>query len=189
MIEGSNAATQIREIAKKLSKEEIQEIAAKANTMTREEMFKVFEKNLRATIERNAEKDPDMEITEATTMQDMGLDSLDTVELIMDVEETLDIEIDDEELKQCKTVSDLLDLADKTLKEKPLKEAAIAKYKEQKAQEAKKADEEFIEEMKEEIETIEAIESQFKVPKDPTKSVKDKLPKEKPRQLDKTKLK
>lgn len=181
MIEGSNAATKIREIAGKLTKEEIAAIAAKANTMSREEMFQVFERNLRATIERNAEKDPNMDINESTTMQEMGLDSLDTVELIMDVEETLDIEIDDEQLKQCKNVSDLLDLAEKTVAEKPIKEAAMAKYLQQKKEEAEKADEQFMAEMQEEIEAMQTL--------GPTESLKDRAPKEKPKQLDKTKLK
>ena len=45
---------------------------------------------------------------EARLNEDLGADSLAAMELIMALEETLDIEIDDAELDQFKTVNDLV---------------------------------------------------------------------------------
>lgn len=46
---------------------------------------------------------------EASFMEDLGADSLDTVELIMDLEEHFGIEIPDEEAEKLKTVQDAVD--------------------------------------------------------------------------------
>lgn len=48
------------------------------------------------------------QITETATFQDLGLDSLDAVELIMNFEEKFGIEISDEEADKIKTVGDAL---------------------------------------------------------------------------------
>ena len=47
-------------------------------------------------------------VTEAATFQDLGLDSLDAVELIMAFEEEFDIEITDEEADKIKTVGNAI---------------------------------------------------------------------------------
>ncbi len=50
------------------------------------------------------------EITpEASFLDDLGADSLDTVELIMSFEEEFDIEIPDEDAEQIRKVQDVLD--------------------------------------------------------------------------------
>lgn len=45
---------------------------------------------------------------EARLIDDLGADSLDTVELIMAFEEEYGIEIDDTEAEKCKTVADII---------------------------------------------------------------------------------
>ena len=49
---------------------------------------------------------------EASFIDDLGADSLDTVELIMKMEEDFDIEIPDEEAEKLKTVGDVVDYLD-----------------------------------------------------------------------------
>ncbi len=46
---------------------------------------------------------------EASFIEDLGADSLDTVELIMSLEEKFDIEISDEDAEKIKTVQDVVD--------------------------------------------------------------------------------
>ncbi len=43
-------------------------------------------------------------------LDELGLDSVDLVEIIMDIEESFDISIKDEEIQQVKTVNDLVAL-------------------------------------------------------------------------------
>ena len=47
--------------------------------------------------------------TEASFIDDLGADSLDLVELIMEMEETFDIQIADNELEKIRTIGDVLD--------------------------------------------------------------------------------
>ncbi len=47
---------------------------------------------------------------EATFGDDLGADSLDLVELVMALEETFDIEVDEEELKDIRTVGQAFEL-------------------------------------------------------------------------------
>ncbi len=49
---------------------------------------------------------------EASFIDDLGADSLDTVELIMKMEEDFEIEIPDEEAEKLKTVGDVVDYLD-----------------------------------------------------------------------------
>ena len=49
---------------------------------------------------------------EASFIDDLGADSLDTVELIMKMEEDFDIEIPDEEAEKLKTVGDVVSYID-----------------------------------------------------------------------------
>lgn len=47
---------------------------------------------------------------ESTLKEDLGIDSLDAVELSLDLETEFDVEISDEELASLKTVKDIVEL-------------------------------------------------------------------------------
>ena len=53
--------------------------------------------------------DEDQVTEDASFLDDLGADSLDTVELIMAFEEEFDIEIPDEDAQKIKTVRDVMD--------------------------------------------------------------------------------
>ena len=55
-------------------------------------------------------------ITEETALSDLGLDSLDTVSALMDIEEQLNIEFSTEEFSSAKNVKDVLNLIEKKIK-------------------------------------------------------------------------
>lgn len=48
-------------------------------------------------------------VLEASFIDDLGADSLDLVELIMEMEETFGVQISDEELEKIRTVKDVVD--------------------------------------------------------------------------------
>jgi acyl carrier protein len=48
-------------------------------------------------------------VAEASFIDDLGADSLDLVELIMEMEETFNIQVADEELEKIRTVQDVID--------------------------------------------------------------------------------
>ena len=50
---------------------------------------------------------------EAKLKEDLGIDSLDAVELAMAIEEAFDIKIDDEDLKKLSTVQDIVNCVEK----------------------------------------------------------------------------
>lgn len=50
---------------------------------------------------------------EASFVEDLGADSLDTVELVMALEEKFEIEIPDEDAESIRTVSDVVDYIEK----------------------------------------------------------------------------
>ena len=50
---------------------------------------------------------------EHTFREDLGADSLDCVEMTMQFEDDFDISISDEEMNECKTVQDVVDLIDR----------------------------------------------------------------------------
>jgi len=54
--------------------------------------------------------DPSQVTVEASFSDDLGADSLDLVELVMALEETFDIEVAEDELKEIKTVGEAFDL-------------------------------------------------------------------------------
>ena len=56
-------------------------------------------------------------VLEASFIDDLGADSLDIVELLMEMEEAFDIEIADEELEKIATIQDVVDF----LKQKGVK--------------------------------------------------------------------
>lgn len=47
-------------------------------------------------------------ITDASTLQNLGADSLDMVEIIMQLEESFDVSIDDEKAEHLQTLSDVV---------------------------------------------------------------------------------
>ena len=51
--------------------------------------------------------------TEASFMDDLGADSLDTVELVMALEEEFDVEISDEDAEKIQTVQNAIDYISK----------------------------------------------------------------------------
>ena len=53
--------------------------------------------------------DEDQVTEDASFIDDLGADSLDTVELIMAFEEEFDVEIPDEDAQKIKTVKDVMD--------------------------------------------------------------------------------
>lgn len=48
-----------------------------------------------------------------STLKDLGMDSLDTIEVMVDIEEMLNIAFSDDELAGAKNVKDVIDLIDK----------------------------------------------------------------------------
>ena len=52
----------------------------------------------------------------ASFVDDLGADSLDTVELVMAIEEAFDLEIPDDQAEQIKTVQDAVDYIEKNSK-------------------------------------------------------------------------
>jgi acyl carrier protein len=59
----------------------------------------------------------DSEVTpSASFVDDLGADSLDTVELVMALEEAFDLEISDEDAEKIRTVQDAIDYIDKHAK-------------------------------------------------------------------------
>ena len=60
----------------------------------------------------NSEFNFNFEVTQETPIEDLGFDSIDHIELLMELEEEFDIEISDEDYEvilECKKVSDLTD--------------------------------------------------------------------------------
>jgi len=74
----------------------------------------IFEK-VKAIVVQQLEVEPDKVIEAASFANDLGADSLDTVELVMALEEEFDIEIPDEEAEQIDTVGKAVDNITKKL--------------------------------------------------------------------------
>ncbi len=68
----------------------------------------IFEK-VKTIVVESLEVDPKAVILEANFANDLGADSLDTVELVMALEEAFDIEIPDEVAEQIDTVGKAVD--------------------------------------------------------------------------------
>lgn len=62
--------------------------------------------------------DPEQVTTEAAFVEDLGADSLDTVELVMALEEEFDLEIPDEDAEKIVTVGDAVEYIEKHIREK-----------------------------------------------------------------------
>lgn len=65
---------------------------------------------IREIIVEQLDVDPEAVTPEATFLEDLGADSLDAVELVMEIENAFDISVPDEELEQLKTVQDLINV-------------------------------------------------------------------------------
>ena len=72
----------------------------------------MFEKVKAIIIEQLSISDEDM-ITPETTLEDLGADSLDLVEVIMAIEDEFDVQIKDEDLESLKSVGDLINYINK----------------------------------------------------------------------------
>ena len=67
----------------------------------------VFDK-MREIIVEQLDVDEDKVTTDASITEDLGADSLDVVDLVMNIEESFDLEIPDEEVENIKTVGDIV---------------------------------------------------------------------------------
>lgn len=72
----------------------------------------MFEKVKAIIIDQLSISDEDM-ITVDTTLEDLGADSLDMVEVIMAIEDEFDVQIKDEDLESLKCVGDLISYINK----------------------------------------------------------------------------
>jgi acyl carrier protein len=68
-----------------------------------------FEKVKKIIVEQLSIEDADTVTPQASFVDDLGADSLDTVELVMALEEEFDIESPDEAAEKIKTVQDTVD--------------------------------------------------------------------------------
>ncbi len=72
----------------------------------------MFEKVKAIIIDQLSISDADM-VTVDTTLEDLGADSLDLVEVIMAIEDEFDVQIKDEDLENIKSVGDLINYISK----------------------------------------------------------------------------
>lgn len=72
----------------------------------------MFEKVKAIIIDQLSISDADM-VTVDTTLEDLGADSLDLVEVIMAIEDEFDVQIKDEDLESIKSVGDLINYISK----------------------------------------------------------------------------
>lgn len=77
--------------------------------MTREEIAKI----VRDIIVEKLSVNPEEVKEESAFVEDLGADSLDTVELVMEFEEKFGLEIPDEDAEKIKTVKDAIDYIEK----------------------------------------------------------------------------
>jgi acyl carrier protein len=69
---------------------------------------KTIEQRVKDIIVEQLSVKPDQVTTEAKFIEDLGADSLDTVELVMALEEEFDAEIPDEEAEKLQTVGEVV---------------------------------------------------------------------------------
>lgn len=72
----------------------------------------MFEKVKAIIVDQLSISDEDL-ITPETTLEDLGADSLDMVEVIMAIEDEFDVQIKDEDLETLKSVNDLIEYISK----------------------------------------------------------------------------
>lgn len=73
-----------------------------------------FEKIKDIVVEQLGVKEDEVK-SEARFVEDLGADSLDTVELVMTIEEKFGVEIPDEDAEKAKTVGDVVEYINKKL--------------------------------------------------------------------------
>jgi acyl carrier protein len=73
------------------------------------EKMSSIEKRVKEIVAEQLGVDESQVTNEASFMDDLGADSLDTVELVMALEEEFDIEISDENAEKIQTVQDAID--------------------------------------------------------------------------------
>ncbi|MEA1986191.1 MAG: acyl carrier protein [Candidatus Marinimicrobia bacterium] len=78
-------------------------------------MAKVSFEQLKELVVDNLDVDESKVTKEASFIDDLGADSLDTVELIMSLEDEFDISIEDEDAEKMKTVGDALTYLEKNV--------------------------------------------------------------------------
>jgi acyl carrier protein len=77
--------------------------------MTREEIAKI----VKDIVVEKLSLDPKTVTEESAFVEDLGADSLDTVELVMAFEEKFELEIPDEDAEKIKTLKDAIDYIEK----------------------------------------------------------------------------
>lgn len=78
--------------------------------MTRADLFEMFQRMATEIAEKDFS-----EVTEDSNIQELGLDSLSTLELVGAMERELDVQIPDEQLVGIQTVAQLLELVEKRM--------------------------------------------------------------------------
>lgn len=72
------------------------------------------QEKIKSIISRQTDIDEDS-LNENTTIEDIVADSLDTVEMLMEIEEEFDIDISDEDAKKLTTIGELCSYIDERL--------------------------------------------------------------------------
>jgi acyl carrier protein len=75
---------------------------------------------IRSALARELKRDPQTIILEQSLREDLGLNSLDAIELMFKVEEEFDIEIPDPDLQKLRTVGDLVSYLEARLSGSPV---------------------------------------------------------------------
>ena len=73
-----------------------------------------FEK-VKAAIVNSLQCEEDIVTQDASITADLGADSLDTMDLIIEIEDSFDIKIDDSKVKNIKTVGDIVCVIDEAM--------------------------------------------------------------------------
>ena len=76
------------------------------------------EERVKSIIVEQLGVDEDEVTLEASFTDDLGADSLDIVELVMELEEEFDIQIPDDQAEKIKTVGEAIDYIEKAIKDK-----------------------------------------------------------------------
>ena len=71
------------------------------------------EERVRAIVVKHLNVEPEKVVRSASFIDDLGADSLDTVELVMEFEEEFGVEIQDDQAENIQTVGDAIDHLDK----------------------------------------------------------------------------